>query len=221
LGADQFARPSTRMNAGTSRIRTSVASTSTATVSPNPNKRMKDTFAAISAAKEIVMMSAAAVITRPVWATPRATLSSLAPQPRTVSWEKRVSASVVGIGSQHRGLYWTAQQRQRGGAQRKAATMNRISRLATTVVVSGALGLAGLGLGAGTAIADPLSGTYSLFSDHSQRKLNGVLTPYHNSSSIWHMTPCGVGCARIVSATGWTANAVLNNGRWEFTRDGV
>jgi hypothetical protein len=33
--------------------------------------------------------------------------------------------------------------------------MNRISRLATTVAVSGALGLAGLGLGAATALAEP------------------------------------------------------------------
>jgi hypothetical protein len=33
--------------------------------------------------------------------------------------------------------------------------MNRTSRFATTVVVSGSLGLAGLGLGLGTAQADP------------------------------------------------------------------
>jgi len=88
-------------------------------------------------------------------------------------------------------------------------------------VVSGALGLAVVGLGAGTATAtaDPLTGTYSLFSDQSQRKLNGVLTPYKNSSSIWTFTPCGDGCAVVVSATGWTGNASLNNGRWEFTRE--
>jgi hypothetical protein len=43
-------------------------------------------------------------------------------------------------------------------------------------VVSGALGLAVVGLGAGTANADALNGTYSLFSDQSQRTLNGVLT---------------------------------------------
>ena len=97
--------------------------------------------------------------------------------------------------------------------------MNRSTRLATTVVVSGALGLAGLGLGAGTASADPLSGTYSLVSDQSQRKLNGVPTPYRNSSTVWNITPCGDGCAHITSATGWTATAALNNGRWEFTRE--
>ena len=33
--------------------------------------------------------------------------------------------------------------------------MSRIPRFATTVVVSGALGLAGLGLGAGAAVAEP------------------------------------------------------------------
>ena len=65
------------MNAGTSTIRTSVASTRTASVRPNPNKRMNDTWAAMSAANEIDITSAAAVITRPVRATPSATLSSL------------------------------------------------------------------------------------------------------------------------------------------------
>ena len=39
--------------------------------------------------------------------------------------------------------------------QRKVQTMHRISRLATTVLVSGSLGLAGFGLAAGTAQADP------------------------------------------------------------------
>lgn len=97
--------------------------------------------------------------------------------------------------------------------------MNRLTRIATTVLVSGGLGLAGLGLGAGTAAADPLSGTYSLFSDQSQRKLNGVPTPYRNSSAVWTLSPCGDGCAHVASATGWTATASLNNGRWEFTRE--
>ena len=54
------------MNAGTRTRRTRVASTSTARVRPTPNIRMNDTLAAISAAKEIAMISAAAVITRPV-----------------------------------------------------------------------------------------------------------------------------------------------------------
>jgi hypothetical protein len=97
--------------------------------------------------------------------------------------------------------------------------MNRTLRTAATLVMSGALGLAGLGLGAGTATADPLSGTYSLFSDHSQRKLNGIPIPYRNSSATWDITPCGIDCAHIASATGWTADARLNNGRWEFTRE--
>ncbi len=59
------------MNAGTSSIRTRVASTSTANVSPRPNIRMFDTCAAINAANDIDISNAAAVITRPVWATPK------------------------------------------------------------------------------------------------------------------------------------------------------
>jgi len=39
--------------------------------------------------------------------------------------------------------------------------MNRLSRFATTALVSGALGLAGLGLGAGVAQAAPPSGPYN------------------------------------------------------------
>ena len=54
-----------------------MASTRIASVSPVPNKRITATWAAINAANEIAMISAAAVITRPVWAKPRATLSSL------------------------------------------------------------------------------------------------------------------------------------------------
>jgi len=41
-----------------------------------------------------------------------------------------------------------------GCASRRELTMNRVSRIATTVVASGALGLAAFGLGAGVAQAD-------------------------------------------------------------------
>ncbi len=64
------------MNAGSSTMRTSVASTMTASVSPTPNIRMNDTLEAINAANEIDITRAAAVTTRPVRAMPRATLSS-------------------------------------------------------------------------------------------------------------------------------------------------
>src|SRR5271156_1553130 len=77
LGAHQFHWPRTCMNAGSSTIRTRVASTSTAMVSPRPNTRMKDTCAAINAANEMDIPRAAAVTTRPVRARPSATLSSL------------------------------------------------------------------------------------------------------------------------------------------------
>ncbi len=65
-GAHQFHRPIRCMKAGTSTVRTRVASTRTAMVSPRPNIRMNDTSAAISAPNDIDMTSAAAVITRPV-----------------------------------------------------------------------------------------------------------------------------------------------------------
>ena len=65
------------MNAGSSAIRTRVASTRTASVSPSPKIRMNDTCAAIRAANAIAMIIAAAVTTRPVRARPSATASSL------------------------------------------------------------------------------------------------------------------------------------------------
>ena len=67
----------TCMKAGTNTIRTRVASARTASVSPRPNIRITEVLAAINAANEIDMISAAAVITRPVWAIPSATASSL------------------------------------------------------------------------------------------------------------------------------------------------
>src|SRR6201997_2377837 len=71
------------MNAGTRTIRTSVASASTAKVRPSPNIRMNDTCATMRAANEIDITSAAAVITRPVRAIPKTTLSLLSARVRT------------------------------------------------------------------------------------------------------------------------------------------
>ena len=65
-GAHQFHLPITCMNAGTSTVRTRVASTRMARVRPRPNIRMNDTWAAVSAANEIDITRAAAVMTRPV-----------------------------------------------------------------------------------------------------------------------------------------------------------
>lgn len=84
---------------------------------------------------------------------------------------------------------------------------------AAVAFTAGAVGLAA------PASADELRGSYTLFSDQSQRRANGVLNPYANSTAVWNITPCGPGCSRIASATGWTADAVLRNGRWEFGRD--
>jgi hypothetical protein len=93
--------------------------------------------------------------------------------------------------------------------------MNMISRavIMTAVAAGAAVGLAS------PASADELNGAYTLFSDQSQRTLNGQPTPFRNSSAVWNITPCGDGCARVASGTGWTADARLNNGRWEFTRE--
>jgi hypothetical protein len=82
------------MNAGSSAIRTRVASASTASVRPSPKIRMNDTWAAISAAKAIAMINAAAVTTRPVRASPSATLSSLSARVRPeFSQNSRIRAS--------------------------------------------------------------------------------------------------------------------------------
>src|SRR6478736_3525714 len=83
LGAHQFHSPMTCMNAGSRTIRTKVASTRIASVRPRPNSRMNETCAAISAANEMDMTTAAAVTTRPVRAMPNATLSSLSTRVRT------------------------------------------------------------------------------------------------------------------------------------------
>jgi len=77
-GAHQFTRPSTRMKAGINNIRTSVASTSTASGTPTPKIRMTDTSAATSEANVTAISNAAAVTTRLVRAKPR--LSRRAPR---------------------------------------------------------------------------------------------------------------------------------------------
>ena len=65
------------MKAGTNTMRTTVASTITASVRPTPNIRMNETSAEVRAANEIDINRAAAVMIRPVRATPKAMLSSL------------------------------------------------------------------------------------------------------------------------------------------------
>ena len=65
-GAHQFTRPSTRVKAGINDIRTSVASTSTASGTSTPKIRITDTSAATSEANVTAISDAAAVTTRPV-----------------------------------------------------------------------------------------------------------------------------------------------------------
>ena len=94
FGAHQFHLPSTCMEAGSSTIRTSVASTRTASVRPSPSIRMNCTWAPNRAANDIDITSAAAVITRPVRANPSATLLSLSARVRPDSSQySRIRAS--------------------------------------------------------------------------------------------------------------------------------
>jgi hypothetical protein len=71
LRRHQFHSPMTCMNAGIDTIRINVASASTASVGPSPNIRKNDTSAAIDAANEMDITTAAAVTTPPGRATPR------------------------------------------------------------------------------------------------------------------------------------------------------
>jgi hypothetical protein len=79
--------------------------------------------------------------------------------------------------------------------------MNRTSRFATTVAVSGGLALAGLGLGAGTAQADP--GT-----DMAYNWCPGQALPFRNlqwDMSVCHtyyIVPVGTGDVRMVDLHG-------------------
>ena len=73
LGIHQLRSPSSCITAGTSTIRTSVASRKIAEASPMPNSLRKTSGAARKARKTTTMIAAAAVITRAVFARPSAT----------------------------------------------------------------------------------------------------------------------------------------------------
>src|SRR6266508_2492384 len=78
-GSHQFARPSSAMIAGTTTIRTIVASSRIAVDSPRPVILTSGDGLATKLRNTTVMISAAEVITRPVPAMPRATDSALSP----------------------------------------------------------------------------------------------------------------------------------------------
>ncbi len=79
-GSHQFARPSSSMVAGTSTMRTSVASMSTATARPRPMSLMARSSATTKLPNTHTMMAAAAVITRAVDASPSTTARLLSPE---------------------------------------------------------------------------------------------------------------------------------------------
>ena len=70
------------MVAGTSTTRTTVASMNTAVARPRPNILMTGSTLSTKAAKTLIMMSAAEVMTRAVEAMPSTTATSLSPRRR-------------------------------------------------------------------------------------------------------------------------------------------
>jgi alkanesulfonate monooxygenase SsuD/methylene tetrahydromethanopterin reductase-like flavin-dependent oxidoreductase (luciferase family) len=79
--------------------------------------------------------------------------------------------------------------------------MSRISRFATTVAISGGLALAGLGLAAGTAQADP-------FAAQPHSWCPGQALPFNNIQwdmgvcHTWYTVPFGQGNVRMVDLHG-------------------
>ena len=86
-GSHQAWRPSSTITAGTSRQRTTVASTATATAMPRPNCLTVTLSLAMNAANTLTMISAAEVITRPVEAIPSTTARRASPWRCHCSWQ--------------------------------------------------------------------------------------------------------------------------------------
>ena len=78
-GIHQLASPSSFIVAGTSTIRTMVASTKMAVARPRPNILIAGSSPSTKPRKTEIMISAAEVITRAVLAMPRTTEASLSP----------------------------------------------------------------------------------------------------------------------------------------------
>jgi len=76
-GAHQLQLPNSRMVAGTSNNRTSVASIATASAIPKPTARMTTILASVNAANTTIMMAAALVMSPAVFSSPSATASVL------------------------------------------------------------------------------------------------------------------------------------------------
>jgi hypothetical protein len=84
-GIHQFARPISCITAGTSTIRTTVASTKIAVAMPTPMSLRKVSGLRTKAMNTATMIAAAAVITRAVLARPSATARPVLPWPRNSS----------------------------------------------------------------------------------------------------------------------------------------
>src|SRR6266568_1531056 len=87
-GAHQFARPRSRIVAGTTRARTSVASSATAIARPRPTDLMITTSASANATNTPTMIAAAPVISLPLRSRPIATAAALSPVRRYSSWTR-------------------------------------------------------------------------------------------------------------------------------------
>jgi len=90
-GRHQFQRPINRMVAGTSSVRTMVASTTTAMPIPTPTAWMMTDRASPKPKNTVAMIAAAPVIKRPVRSRPTATARALSPF-RSYSSRTRLSS---------------------------------------------------------------------------------------------------------------------------------
>ena len=87
--------------------------------------------------------------------------------------------------------------------------MSRISRFATTVVISGGLALAGLGFAAGTAQADP-------FAAQPHSWCPGQALPFNNIQwgmgvcHTWYTVPFGQGNVRMVDVQGNSLDSFIS-----------
>jgi len=85
--------PSSRIVAGTTSARTSVASIATASAIPSPMALMMTTSARANAPNTAIMIAAAPVMRRPLFSRPSATARVLSPVRRYSSWIRESSST--------------------------------------------------------------------------------------------------------------------------------
>jgi hypothetical protein len=64
-----------------------------------------------------------------------------------------------------------------------------------------------------------LSGTYTFFADGRRQTVNGQPREGGQpSTTSWHITSCGTGCASVTSSLGWSVELRLAANTWQATR---